>query len=130
MALFEVFARLLSKDEIYGQDQAREAREVVPAKRVALDEEHGKEREHHKRDDLLNDLQLPQCEGAAELHAADAVGGDLKAVLEEGYTPAEEYDSDDAVALETRLEGYMAIPCQGHKYVRADEQSYCRYTFN
>ena len=73
---------LLSKDKVHCQDQAAEACEMVPLEGVALDEEYGKEREDHQRDNLLDNLELPERKWTAELVAADAVGWHLEAVLE------------------------------------------------
>ena len=103
---------------------------MIPAQGVALDEQHCKECEYNQRDNLLNDLQLPEGEGTSEFCATDAVGWHLEAVLKEGDAPTDKYDGYDAVALKLRLEGYMAIPRQRHKDIGADEQSDCRYSLD
>ena len=121
---------LLSKDKVDRQDEAGKSCEVIPAQGVALDEQHRKECKDHQRDNLLNDLQLPEGEGTSEFCATDAVGWHLEAVLKEGDAPTDKYDSNDAVALKLRLEGYMAIPRQRHKDIGADEQSDCRYSLD
>lgn len=72
---------LLPKDKIDSGNKACKAGEVVPLERVALDKEHGKEREDHQRDNLLDNLELPERKWTAQLGAAYAVGGHLKAVL-------------------------------------------------
>ena len=102
---------LLSKDKVYCQDQAAEAGEVVPLEWVALDEQNGKEREDHQRDNLLDNLELPEGEWTTKLVAADAVGWHLEAVLKKCDTPADKHDAYHAVALELRFECYMTIPC-------------------
>ena len=61
-----IWLGLLSKDKVYCQDQAAEAGEVVPLEGVALDKQNGKEREDHQRDNLLDNLELPECEWTAE----------------------------------------------------------------
>lgn len=99
---------------------------MVPAQRVALDEEHCKECEYDKRDDLLDNLELPEREWATKLGTTDAVSWHLEAVLEQGNTPTDEDDGHDAVALELRLEGYVSVPRERHKDVRADKQCYGR----
>ena len=103
---------------------------MVPLQGVTLNKKHSKKCEDNKRDNLLNDLQLPEGEGTSEFCATDAVGWHLEAVLKEGDAPTDKYDSNDAVALELRLEGYMAIPRQRHKDIGADEQSDCRYSLD
>ena len=103
---------------------------MVPAKRVALDKEHCEERKDNERDDLLDNLELPQCKGTSKLGTTDAISWHLKAVLEECYAPADEDDGDNAVTLQLRLKGYMSIPRERHKDVRADKQCYSRYSLN
>ena len=76
-----IWLGLLPKDKVNCQDQAAEACEVVPLKRIALDKQNGKEREDHQRDNLLDNLELPESKWTAELVATYAVGGHLKAVL-------------------------------------------------
>ena len=47
---------LLSKDKIYSGDKTCKASKVVPFEWIALDKEHGKECEYHKRDNLLDNF--------------------------------------------------------------------------
>ena len=110
-----VVVPLLSEYEVDRGDKAGEARKMIPLQGVALDEQHGEQREDHKRDNLLDNLQLPQREGASELGTADTVGGNLKAVLKECYAPANQHDGNHAVTLQTRLKGDVAIPRERHK---------------
>ena len=88
---------------------------MVPLEGVTLDKEHGKECEDHQRDNLLDNLELPESEWSAKLVATDAVSGHLEAVLKKCDTPANKHDAYHAVALELRFECYMAIPCQCHE---------------
>lgn len=90
---------LLPKDEVDGQDKTCKTCQMVPLEWVALDKQDSKEREYHKRDNLLDNLELPECEWAAELLAAKTVGRNLEAVLKESDTPADEYDGNHAIAL-------------------------------
>ena len=76
-----IWLGLLPKDKVNSQDQAAEACEVVPLKRIALDKQNGKEREDHQRDNLLDNLELPESKWAAQLVATYAVGRHLEAVL-------------------------------------------------
>ena len=55
-----IWLGLLPKDKIDGGDKAGKACEVVPLEGVALDKQHGKEREDHQRDNLLDNLELPE----------------------------------------------------------------------
>ena len=73
---------------------------MVPAQGIALDEQHRKECEYNQRYNLLDNLQLPEGEGASEFCATDAVGWHLETVLKEGDAPTDKYDGYDSVALE------------------------------
>src|ERR1700722_7363990 len=76
-------------------------------------------REHHEddqRDDFLDRLQLRRTVDGV----ADAVAGNLQAVLEERDAPA--YENDDP--QRTIGEFQVAVPREGHKDVRSDQQGY------
>ena len=88
---------------------------MVPLQRIALDKEHGKQREDRQRDNLLDNLALPEGKWTAQLGATYAVGGHLKAVLKQCDTPANKHNAYHAVALQLRLESNVSIPCQCHK---------------
>ena len=88
------FARLFLEYKEDRQDKADEAREVIPAESLVLHyqlHDNGKDCE---RNNLLNNLQLPNGEWAAILHTAQAVGRYHKAVFEECHQPTDE-DNDD-----------------------------------
>jgi hypothetical protein len=106
---------LLSKDEVDSQYQAGKTCKMVPLQRVALDKKNGEEGKDNQGDNLLNYFKLPECEWSAKLLAAEAVGWHLKAVLEQGNTPTDEHDGNNAKALKLRLEGDVTIPGKCHK---------------
>ena len=90
-----------------------EAYNVVPADRL-FQVEDGKHGEDHKRDDLLNRLELR----SAELVGADAIGGNLKAIFKEGNHPADhDYLKQWHIA---KLQ--VAIPGKGHEDIGNCEQ--------
>ena len=60
---------------------------MVPVQVGALEHDVGDDAEDGQRDALLDDLQLDEVEGPSVLDKADAVGGYLTAVLEEGDAP-------------------------------------------
>lgn len=68
-------------------DEAAEGYGVVPVEPFA-EVVDGEDAEDREGDDLLDDLELGRRESAG----ADAVGGDLETVLEEGDAPADEDD--------------------------------------
>lgn len=109
-------ANLFFEDEVDGQNKAGEAHKVVPFKTLVHEDNH-KEGEHRERDNLLDNLQVPQCEWTTMNLTTNAVGWYLEAVLQKGYTPAEEDDGYDAELLQLRAEGDVAIPRQSHEYV-------------
>ena len=80
-----------------------------------------KEREDNQRHYLLDNLEVPEGEGATEVGATDAVGRYLKAVLKECHAPAYKDNSNHTVALQARLKGDMTIPRKGHKDIGADK---------
>ena len=114
---------LFPEDEIDGQNQAEKSGEVVPAQGVGFHEDQCEECEYGKRYDLLYHFKFPDGERAAELRGADAVGGDLKAVFEQGDAPAQQDDRQHAEAFEFRFECDMSVPCERHEGVRYDEQN-------
>jgi hypothetical protein len=69
-----------------------------------------KTREDDHRDHFLHDLELSQIEVAR----ADAIGGDLKAILEKRNAPADDYDQPERAVLH-RLQ--MPVPCKRHEDV-------------
>ncbi len=89
-------------------DEAAEGYGVVPVEPFA-EVVDGEDAEDAEGDDLLDDLELGGREGGG----ADAVGGDLEAVLEEGDGPADEDDLPecDVFVLE------VSVPGEGHKDV-------------
>ena len=82
-----------TEDEIDGADEEQASDEMVPPQRH-MKRQGGEEDEHHEGDDLLDDLQLHECEGAAVALEADTVRRHLQAVFEECYSPGEENDED------------------------------------
>ena len=116
--------RLFAEDEVDGHDQTDEAGQMVPAQGVGLHEDQREDREDRQRDDLLDDLQLPDRERTSEFGRAEPVGRHLETILEEGDSPAHQDDQHQAEALEPRFEGDLPVPGQRHEGVGDDEQRY------
>src|SRR6185369_5352470 len=97
-----IFRLKLVEHEEGSGDEATEGYAVVPAQVVA-EVVDGEDSEDGERDDLLHDLELIRGEGAR----ADAVGGNLEAVLEEGDGPADKDDlpEGDLAVLEVTVPG-------------------------
>lgn len=81
---------------------------MVPVKALA-EVVDGEDSEDAEGDDLLDDFEL----GGRESASADAVGGDLQTVLEEGYAPADQDDFPkcDFFVFE------VSVPGHGHEDV-------------
>ena len=73
-----------------------------------------------QRDDLLDHLELD----GREARRADAVGGHLEAVFEEGDAPADEDDLPQGVLAVFQV----AVPGKGHEDVGEDEKNYCPHS--
>lgn len=113
---------LFPEDEIDGQNQADETRQVVPPQGVRFHEDDGEDREDQQGDDFLDHFELPDREGASQLGAADAVGRDLETVFEQGDPPAEQDDGQHPEALYFGFESDMPVPSQCHKGIGKDQQ--------
>lgn len=96
---------------------------MVPAKSLASHTYEHKEREDREGNHLLNHLELPQRKGASEGGRTESVGRYHEAVLGKGDAPRNEDDGDKPQLFEFGLEGDLAIPGQGHKGVRNDQQA-------
>jgi hypothetical protein len=107
--------RLRPERERHRRKDAHKRRDVVPPDFFAeiKNREHAKDRE---RDDLLDDLELR--DGIDRV--APAVRRDHEQVFKEGDAPARKDDQPERRALEFRVQ--IAIPCERHENVRADQQ--------
>lgn len=99
---------------------------MVPAQCLAPHTDEHEERKDRKRDNLLNNLELPKCEGASEGGRTEAVGRDHKAVLGQSDQPRNEDDGHQTQLLELGLEGDLAVPGQRHEGIRYDQEADCR----
>ena len=110
---------LLLEDEVDGEDQADESRQMVPAQRFVSEDQQGEDREDGQRNHLLDHLQLEEREGASVVDEADAVGRHLAAVFEEGDAPAHQNDNEERqrIAGSHLVEFQVAVPGDGHEGV-------------
>ena len=95
---------------------------MVPPQGIGLKEEDGEKSEDGQRDDLLDDLELPERERAVVLSGTEPVGGDLEAVFEKGYSPAEQDDEEYGEFFYFGFEDDMAVPGEGHEGVGENQQ--------
>ena len=105
-----------------GQQDEAEADEVVPADGLAFEDGGHDDGEDRQRDALGKDFELHQREGASVDLAADAVGGNHKAVLEEGHAPRGEDDEyQRPISVDFHFcQLQVAVPGEGHKDVADD----------
>jgi len=101
---------------------------MVPPERIGLHEDEREKGEDRERDNLLDDLELPNGNRPAELRRADAVGRDLETIFQEGDSPAQQHDSGHPETFEPRFERDMPVPRQRHESVRHDEQPHSNYS--
>ena len=115
----------LQKNEEHRSDEAAEGYEVVPLQRFASEADNGEHREDSDGDNLLDDLELHECEGTAIAHEADTVGGHLTGILEESQTPADENDNVKWGVVRDELhllQLQVTVPSECHEDIRYDEQ--------
>ena len=77
----------LSKHKINSGNEAEEGSDVVPVEGFALETKGYYNGEDDEGDDLLENLELYQGEGAAIVQKADAVGGYLTHVFKKSDAP-------------------------------------------
>ena len=63
---------------------------MVDGEGLVLEEDQHEDGEDGQREELLDDLELPEVKGTAVVNEADAVGRHHEAVLDQRDTPAEE----------------------------------------
>ena len=97
---------------------------MIPMEFFVLEDEVGDDSKDNQRDALLDDLELDEVEGTAIVDKADAVGGNLAAVLEEGDHPREGDDEvEGPVVRDARLlQTQVTIPGECHENIAHDEQ--------
>ena len=114
---------LFLEDKEYGEDQADESHDVIPAQGLVFHNQLNDNGEYGKRYGLLNHLQLPNRERSSILGAAEAISRHHKAVFEEGNHPTDEDYCHQTNAFEARLKHHLTIPSEGHKYVGTYQKS-------
>ena len=97
---------------------------MVPVKALSLKEYVRNDGKDDERDALLNHFQLYEREGSAVALEANTVGGYLTAILKERDAPRKDDDANQwlVVADVCLLQFQMAIPCQRHKDIAAQQQ--------
>ena len=122
----------LPENEIDRQDQQAESDEVVVGEGLVLEEEEHEYGEDGERQELLDDLELPEVEGAAVVDEPDAVGRHHETVLNERDAPAEENHQRQRQLAEPgrALQLQMTVPRERHEHVRTNQQQKRIYAFH
>jgi len=107
--------KVAAENEIGGAEDAEAGPEVVELERLAH-VVNSEGNEDGEGDDFLEDFELAEGEAAG---VADAVGGDLQEVFEEGDAPTDEGGDDPGLGREVFEVG---IPGERHEDVGADEE--------
>lgn len=97
---------------------------MIPVELFTLECEMGDDSEDSQRKNFLNHFELHEGEGTAIAYKTNAVCWYLKGVFKKGDSPREKDDSPKRPRVgDFHLgEFQMTIPCEGHKYVAANEQ--------
>ena len=105
---------------------------MVPVEGFALETKGYDDGEDDEGDDLLENLELYQGEGAAIVQKADAVGGYLTHVSKQSDAPREEDDGNEGpVATDARfLQLQVTVPGEGHEDVGQNEEDDSGKTFH
>jgi hypothetical protein len=104
-----------SENEVHRADQAECGPEIIETKRLShIHDCEGNE--HHQRDHFLQDLELSQRKRGI----ANPVGGNLKQILEESYSPA--YERRDIPGAMRKIP-QMRVPRERHEHIREEQQT-------
>lgn len=116
----------LLKNKINRQHQKAETYQVVPFECLVFEEQGGEKGKHHQGNDFLQHFEFDQRKGTAVFAEADAVGGYLEKIFEQGNAPADEYNGHQAQIAEPLhfMEFEVAVPGKGHEDVGKNKQAY------
>src|SRR5690606_20993548 len=109
-------ASVRAENEVYGTEHAQPGPQVIELDRL-LEIQDGERDEHAERDDLLQDLELPDRKDLV----ADSIGGHLQQILEERYAPAHDGGDEPRPAAELFQ---MRVPGERHEDIAERQQQY------
>ena len=69
---------LFHEHKVNRQNQADKCCQVVPMQSLSLEEKRGKDCKYNQGNDLLNDLQLHECEWTAIVNETNAISRNLE----------------------------------------------------
>lgn len=106
---------LISKNEVDRAQQAKPCPEVVGFERL-VHVENSKRDEHAERDDLLNNLELPE----RKVLKAYSVARDLEHIFKKSDAPADEGGNPPGLF---RQIFEVRVPRERHEYIRQNQQA-------
>src|SRR5690606_11424811 len=109
-------ASVRAENEVYGTEHAQPGPQVIELDRL-LEIQDGERDEHAERDDLLQDLELPDRKDLV----ADSIAGHLQQILEERYAPAHDGGDEPRPAAELFQ---MRVPGERHEDIAERQQQY------
>ena len=121
---------LFQECEEHSRNDEQECDNVVPLERFRVENRYRDGRENRERNRFLDDLQLHQAEGTAIDAAADAVGGNHKAIFKEREPPrGENHENQRPVGADMHFFKFeVAVPSESHKDVGAAKKKNCKNT--
>ena len=110
---------LFQEDEENGKDKADKSSNMIPLKRLPLEQKHNNNRKNRQRNHLLNHLQLHKIERTPVANETNPVRRHSETILKESNTPREQNNQNKRPSAGnlhlTQLQ--MAVPRKSHKYV-------------
>lgn len=105
---------------------------MVDGEGLILEEDQHEDGEDGQREELLDDLELPEVERTAVVNEANTVGRHHETVLDQRDTPAEENHHRERQFAEPgcTLQFQMTVPRECHEHIRTYQQQKCIYTFH
>lgn len=119
---------LFFENEKDRENEEQESYNVVPPQALVLHYKQYDDSEDCKRNSLLNDFQLPNGEGSAELSTAAAVGGYHKAILGKCHEPTQKDDGEQPKTFDFALEEDLPIPRERHEDIGTGQKHYGEYS--
>ena len=96
---------------------------MVDREGLVLEEDQHEDREDGQREELLDDLELPEVERTAVVDEADTVGRHHETVFDQRDSPAEENHHRKGELAEPCgvLKTQVAVPRKGHENIRTNQ---------
>lgn len=127
---FQILFLKREEDRSY---QTEERPQIVHTEALCLKEKDCQQGKYREGDNLLDNLQLEESEGATIVYKAEAVCGHHSAILKQRNKPTDKDDGKDGQCRKLRTELLclqVAIPRKGHKCITHQQQENCIKTLH